>query len=163
MLVRATAARTALLASGGALLPVHAACTATRVPPSTTLPAATIVVSPSLVARTRTFGGIKGTGLMSASEMQIVDLARKDADPQLVVHEMSRRLNRVDKLVKKAPYMGGAFIVMIIDEARAGMTELEECLERFPALPDDFKESVRDRIATNRQECKAVLYEADLL
>ena len=125
---------------------------------------------------TRSISGLSQSTSISPSDIKICDLKEilrekehgKECKTELsfIALEIQRKLRRVEKIVKAAPYAGGAFIQTYINEAREDLLEMEEVVkicggdEKFGK---DFVEKFKQKVEKLREDAKEVEYNADLI
>lgn len=125
---------------------------------------------------TRSISGLQIATSLNAADIRICDLKEiirdnehgKECKTELstIALEIQRKLRRVEKIVKAAPYAGGAFIQTYIYEAREDLLELEKVVEicgGAEKLGKDFVEKFKQKVEKLREDAKQVEYDADLI
>ena len=156
---------------------VCAALARSGVPSLLTLPAV-------FLTSTRKIGGLQNSGTsIPISDIKICDLSKilsdatnnsttpeckektlNETNPQYLTLEIQRRMRRIERLVKAAPYAGGPFIVPALNEARTDLNELEQVVKLFKdKLGEEYCEKFAEKAEKIRDDAKEVEYDADLI
>jgi hypothetical protein len=122
----------------------------------------------------RQISGLVNNTTIHPSEIKICDLKeilgniekgkKCETEINYINLEIQRRLRRTERLIKAAPYSGGAFIQTYIYEARDDIVELEKVVEIFQEkLGKEYVEKFKKRVETMKDDAKEVEYNADLI
>ena len=88
----------------------------------------------------------------------------KETNLQFLSLEIQRRMRRIERLVKGAPYAGGPFIVPTLAEARQDLDEVEKIVKLFhEKLGEEYCEKFDEKAEQLRSDAKEVEYDSDLI